>query len=88
MVSTDTIDQADKQQLLLGYPGILWNVAAALTFVFDLNTRLRVFLADYYSTAEDEDLQTLVVSYLEELSDEDWNNRMLQLIDDATAAMA
>lgn len=84
MVSTDTIDQADEQQLLLGFPGLLWQAGAALAFILDLNTRLRQYLANLYGYPyETADLGSLMARNLNARSG-DMNNRFLALIDDAT----
>lgn len=84
IVSTSAIDQADQQQFLLGYSGILWAAGSALAFILDLNTRLRQYLANYYSVPyETADLTTLMVRYLRDLSG-DYSARLLQLIRDAT----
>ena len=70
--------------MLLGYPGILWVAGSALAFILDLNTRLRQYLANYYTVPyETADLTTLMVRYLAGLSG-DYTNRLLQLIRDAT----
>jgi hypothetical protein len=84
-MSPSTLGQDDRQQLLWGYPGILWSAGAALAFVFDLNTRLAVYLRDFYS-APTGDLSTLIVRYLATLSGE-YTARFQRLITDATEAM-
>lgn len=53
--------------------------------ILDLNTRLHRFLNDFYSTSADKDVSTLMAKYLNEELTGDANNRMKQLIDDATA---
>lgn len=83
--SLGTIEQDDQQQLQWGYPGILWGAAAVLAFVFDLNTRLMVYLRSYYSVSGG-DLSTLVSRYLAGLSG-DYNARMRRLVQDANDAM-
>jgi hypothetical protein len=85
MASTDTIDQADQQQLLLGFPGVLWAAGAALAFILDINTRMRQYLANYYGYPyETADLTTMMVRYCDALPG-DYSARIHRLIDDATA---
>lgn len=84
MVSTSTIDAADKQQLLLGFPGVLWAAGSALSFILDLNTRLRQYVANAYGQSyQTADLTTLMVRNLNGRSG-DMNNRFRALVDDAT----
>jgi hypothetical protein len=61
-------------------------VVSALAFVLDLNTRLLVYLQDYYSTSNP-DLTTLTLRYLNRLSGE-FTARFNKLIQDATDAMS
>jgi hypothetical protein len=61
-------------------------VVSALAFVLDLNTRLLVYLQDYYSTSNP-DLATLTLRYLNGLSGE-FTARFNKLIQDATDAMS
>lgn len=85
-ISPGTFGQDDKQQLLWGYPGIAWAVGAALEFVLDLNTRMIVYLRDHFSVTGG-DNTTLVRRKMDELTTGDANQKFLQIIADATAAM-
>jgi hypothetical protein len=78
-----TLAAGDRQHIGLSYSGILASGAAAIAFVFDLNTRLRVYLETLYSQTPPRDLQTNVTRYLASASG-DANSRFRQLIDDAT----
>lgn len=84
-MSPGSLGQDDRQQLLWGYPGILWSFGVSLAFVLDLNTRLMVFLRDHYSIVGG-DLNTEIERYLNGLSG-DMQNRWKQLIQDATDTM-
>jgi hypothetical protein len=85
-VSPSTLGADDQQQLLWGFPGILWGAGGStLTFVLDLNTRLRVYLADLYSLPG-ADLTSLSTRYLRAQTG-DYTARFKKLITDATAAM-
>lgn len=64
-----------------------WADAVALLFVLDLNTRLRVYLANLYGLPETTDLTTMVQRYLAAQTG-DMTARFQKLIRDATAAMA
>ena len=81
MVSTDTIDQADQQQFLNDFPGILWSAGAVLAFILDLNTRLKVYLMSVQSGGND--LTSMMAKDLAARSG-DMSVRFLALIDDAT----
>ena len=59
--------------------------AAIGNAILDLNTRLHRYLNDFYSTGTDKDVNALMQKYLAEELTGDYNNRMKQLIDDATA---
>ena len=85
-LSPGTLGQDDDQQLLWGFPEILWGVAAALAFVLDLNTRLMVYLRDYYSVTGG-DLTYLTNKYLNALTTGDRTQKMRRLIQDATDSM-
>ena len=85
-VSPSSLGADDSQQLLWGYPGILWGAGAVLTFVLDLNTRLRVYLADLY-TLPGADLTSMTARYLRAQTG-DYTARFKKLITDATAAMS
>lgn len=80
MVSTNTIDQADKQQLLWGFPEVLWAAGSALAFILDMNTRLFVYLRSVPRTG---DLTTMVCRDLAARSG-NMDSRFKNLIDDAT----
>ena len=87
---TPGLSPADQQQLVGGYPGQPFvGAGGTLEWVLDLNTRLAVYLRDFYEEPAG-DLTTLVDRYLDlELHDpdEDYNERFHHLIDDATASM-
>ena len=85
-ISPGTIDQADQQQFLSDYPGILWGALVSLgNAILDINTRIHVFLNTFYGTGSPIPTNVLMVKYLaEELSGE-YTARVKQLIDDATA---
>jgi hypothetical protein len=85
-ISPSTLGQDDQQQLLWGYPGILWSAAAALAFVLDLNTRLAVYLRDFYSQPTGE-VTTLSRKYLNEEVSGDMNVRFRQMVTNANTAM-
>jgi hypothetical protein len=85
-ISPGSLGQDDKQQLIWGYPGLLWGAAALLTFVLDLNTRLMVFLRDYYGVTGG-DLTTLADQYMDAMTDGDRTERFERLIQDATDSM-
>ena len=63
-----------------------WADAGALAFVFDMNTRLRVYLCDLYGLPNTTDTTTLVDRYLASQTGE-MNARLRKLIADATDAM-
>jgi hypothetical protein len=63
-----------------------WQDAVALAFVLDLNTRLLVFLRDYYAEPNG-DFNALMKRYLETVATGDMTGRFQQLIATATAAM-
>lgn len=84
-VSGGTIEQDDQQQFLWGFPGVLWGAAAVLDFVLDMNTRIMVFLRDFY-TVSGGDLSTLTAKYLAEEKTGEYTARMQGLIQDATDA--
>lgn len=76
------LDQADKQQLLWGFPEILWTAGSVLAFILDLNTRIFVYLKlTYYPTGND--LSTMINKNLATRTG-DMNNRFRALIEDAT----
>lgn len=77
----------DQQHVLWGYPGILWGAAAALAFVFDMNTRLQVYLCSLYSADAASDLTPKVRRHLDGQTTGDATDRMRTLIQDATDAM-
>jgi hypothetical protein len=77
-----SLDQADKQQLLWGFPEILWTAGSVLAFILDLNTRIFVYLkVTYYPTGND--LSTMINKNLATRTG-DMNNRFRALIEDAT----
>ncbi len=73
----------DQRQLLWDYPELVTPVAL---FVVDLNTRLRVYLADFYGYSDDAspDLTMLMERYLKEELTGDYDTRLRQLILDAS----
>lgn len=81
-----TLSAGDRQHIAFTYSGILAGAQAALGFVLDLNTRLAVYLRDFYSNP-DLDLTTGIQRYLSSLSGE-WTARFQRLIQDATDAMS
>lgn len=84
-ISPGALGQDDQQQLLWGFPEILWGSAVTLGFVLDMNTRLYVYIKSHYSLTGG-DLTTLMQRYLNELSG-DMNGRLRKLVKDATDAM-
>ena len=66
--------------------GVWADEIVSLLFVLDLNTRMRVYLADLYGMPQTSDLTALVTRYLRAQTG-DYNNRFRKLITDATAAM-
>lgn len=80
-----TLAQGDRQHGAFTYSGILAGAQVLLDFVLDLNTRLTVFLRDFYSSTSD--LPTLSTRYLAEEVTGDYNVRWRQLVQDATDAM-
>lgn len=64
-----------------------WKDAASLAFVFDLNTRVRVYLCDLYSMPAGSDLTSLVFRYVNSQTGE-MTARIQKLITDATDAMS
>jgi hypothetical protein len=63
-----------------------FNAGAAVgNAILDLNTRLHRFLNEFYGTSSDKDVTTLMTKYLNEELTGDYNVRVRQLIDDATA---
>lgn len=70
----------------LAWEELTWADAAALAFVFDMNTRLRVYLCDLYGLPNTTDTTTLVTRYLASQTGE-MNARIRKLINDATDAM-
>lgn len=84
-LSPGTLEQDDKQQLLLGYPGILWQIVEFLVSSLDINGRMHTYLKSIYSS--EEPLMPLLLRYLAEQSDTGgYTARMKQLIADATDA--
>ena len=77
-----TIAAGDRQHAALSYSGILATAGAALAFILDLNTRLRQLFDSTYSYAAS-DLSTGYARYQAGLTG-DANNRLAQIIDDAT----
>jgi hypothetical protein len=83
-LSPGTLGQDDRQQLLWGFPGVLWEVST-LVFILDMNTRIISYLASFYSADITViDPTALIVRYLNEELSGDYTNRFRQLIDDAT----
>jgi hypothetical protein len=66
--------------------GVWASAIASLLFVLDLNTRMRVYLADLYSLPATTDLTAMIARYLRSQTG-DMNARFHKLITDATAAM-
>lgn len=81
-----TLGADDRQQLIWGFPEVLWASGLSLAFILDMNTRLYVYLCNYYGVSTGE-LTALVQRYLAGLSG-NYNQRMIQLIQDATDAMS
>lgn len=81
-INPGTFDQDELQHMLWEYAGILW-AAPTIAFVLDLNTRIWLYLGDFYSDP-DGDLTTMIARYLDEEETGDYNNRMLALIESAT----
>ena len=77
-----TLGQDDEQQLLWGFPEILWTAGAALAFILDLNTRLFVYLKTLYPNSND--LTEMTAKRLAAMSQTDYDGRLRQLIRDAT----
>lgn len=82
LVSPGTLGQDDQQQLLWGFPEILWHAGSSFSAIQDVNTRVRAFLANHYSVPETSDLTTLVVRYLVEQTG-DYTARFLKMIQDS-----
>ena len=72
----------DRQHSAGMYSGILASAAVALAFILDLNTRLRQLFDTTYSLSGS-DLTTGFARYQAGLTG-DANNRLAQIIDDAT----
>jgi hypothetical protein len=87
-MSPGSIGQDDKQQLLWGFPEVLWDaIGGVMIGVYnDMNTRLLVYLQAYYSTSQ-HDLTTLADRHLNEQTSGDRTQKVKQLIQDATDAM-
>lgn len=68
------------------WEALTWADAQALTFVLDLNTRLKVYLCSLYGLPATVDTTTVVQRYLRSQTGE-MNARLRKLIADATAAM-
>lgn len=85
-LSPSTLGNDDKQQLLWGYPGVLWGAAASIVgnAILDLNTRLSVFLNTHYGYSPHKDANALAMRYLRDELTGDYANRFKQLVDDAT----
>ena len=81
MVATDTIDQADQQQLLLGFPGVLWAVLEFIAGAF-INERLFAFL---FPTYNERSLESMVNQDLSGRTGSQ-TERFLALIAEANAA--
>lgn len=76
------LDAADAQQLLWGFPEILWTAAAVMAFILDLNTRLFVYLRTVPYPAGN-DLTTMMTQNLAGRTG-DMNARFHALVNDAT----
>lgn len=84
-LSPGTFDQSELQQLLWGYPGILWQTAAALAFILDMNTRIFAYLCSFYSVdMATSDNTSLTRRYLDTQLTGEHTARFRQLMDDAT----
>ena len=83
-MSPGALGQDDQQQLLWGYPGILWGAVAAIAnAIFDLNTRLQKAFSDHFSYSPPVDLNSVFNRYLATKTG-DATKRLLDAIDDAT----
>lgn len=82
-LSPSTLGQDDLQQLLWGYPGLLWTTAT-LQFILDMNTRIFVYLCSLYSAdPATSDNTALTRRYLDAATG-DANARFQALISAAT----
>lgn len=79
-----TLGADDEQQLLWGFPEVLFAAAATLAFILDMNTRLFVYLRTVeFPSGGNLDLTTMMTKSLAgRLGDA--NNRFKALVDDAT----
>lgn len=82
-----TLGAGDRQHIAFSYSGILAGATAALAFVLDVNTRIMVYLRDLYAVSAGENT-ALTRRRMDALSSGDANQRLLQIIADATAAMS
>lgn len=80
-LSPGTLDQGDQQQLLWGFPEILWTVLSPLVGLLDINTRLFVYLTGVYPGGND--LSTMMNTNLAGRTG-DMNTRFRALVADAT----
>lgn len=80
-----TLAQGDRQHIAFSYSGIAAATDAALAFVLDLNTRIAVYLRDFY-TAPTAEVTPLTGRYLNTLTG-DMTARWRTLVQDATDAM-
>lgn len=84
-LSPGAIDQADQQQLLGDYPGVLWaagSIPPPLAFILDLNTRLFVYLRTIEFPGGNDLTTMLTKSLASRLGDA--NARFHALVEDAT----
>lgn len=72
--------------LLNPMEGVGASAGVSIPYTADMNTRLMLYLQAYYASNV-QDLTTLLMRYLSELSG-DWTARMSQAMQAATAAMA
>jgi hypothetical protein len=79
------LEAGDRQHASWSYSGVLAGAATLLAFVQDVNSRLAVYLRDFYS-APGGDLNVLLVRY-HAANTGDLNARLHKAVDDATEAM-
>lgn len=84
-ISPSTFGQDDQQQLLWGFPGVLWQAGQVIgAFILDLNSRIKDYLVTTYSVdGATADATTLVRRYLNTAGG-DATKAFQTLIDDAT----
>lgn len=79
-----TLGQGDRQHVAVSYSGILAGAAATLSFILDMNTRIKSYLISLYSVSDTTaDATTLARRYLDAAGG-DATKGFQTLIDDAT----